>query len=227
MSIDLTDVGVLHDGFFREPAPIFQGIHGPTRPLFRWPDRRLWPLLSTAPPSAGSEVAQALAAMAAESAAVRSQGGGTVADTLAEWLSTRNVLAARQLADEAGEDGSDLKTLASLTADIVSLRKGDQGAERLRIERERLEIERERSEARMQLRFEEWLKQPGMADRICGPKLTPEQKEARMRRIFGLGTRATRVLSPDAITENRASPPHPLIHNPRSPILSDPTESDP
>lgn len=77
--------------------------------------------------------------MAAETAALRHSGGGTVADTLAEWLATRYVIAARQLADEAGEDGLDLATLAKLSADVVALRKGDHSAERLRMERERNE----------------------------------------------------------------------------------------
>jgi len=135
--------------------------------------------------------------MEAETAAIRPQDGGSVADTLAGWLATRYVVTARHLATEAGEDGMDLPTLSALTADVVALRKGDHSAERLRIERERLEIERERGEKNMQARFEEWLKQPGMAERICGPKLTPEEKEARMRQIFGLGER----VSPPKLTQ--------------------------
>ena len=132
--------------------------------------------------------------MAAETAALRHSGGGTVADTLAEWLATRYVIAARRLADDAGEDGLDLATRAKLSADVVALRKGDHSAERLR-------MERERNEQFMQARFEEWLKQPGMAERICGPKLTPEEKEARMRQIFGLGERPKRGLSAETLAE--------------------------
>lgn len=139
--------------------------------------------------------------MAAESAGLRQTGGGTVADTLAVWLSTRYVLAARKLAEQAGSEGIDLKTLSSLSADIVALRKGDHGAERLRIEREKLELERERDERRMQEKFEQWLKQPGIVERLCGPKLTPEEKETRMRQIFGLGARSKRGLSDEALAE--------------------------
>jgi len=161
--------------------------------------------LSTPHPSArgnaGSEVAEALAAMAAETAGLRQASGGTVADTLAEWLATRYVIAARDLVASAGDDGIDLATLSSLSADVVALRKGDHSAERLRMDRERLEIERERSEERMQARFEEWLKQPGIAERLCGPKLTPEEKEARLRQILGLGDRGNRGLSAEALTE--------------------------
>lgn len=139
--------------------------------------------------------------MTAETAGLRQTTGGTVADALAEWLATRYVIAARDLAAQAGEDGIDLSTLTRLTSDVVALRKGDHSAERLRVERERLEIERERSEERMEARFEQWLKQPGMVERLCGPKLTPEEKETRMRQIFGLGERVSRGLSPEAITE--------------------------
>jgi len=139
--------------------------------------------------------------MVAETAALRQPGGGTVADTLAEWLATRYVVAARALSDQAGDDGLDLPTLAKLTSDVAVLRKGDHSAERLRIERERLELERERSEQFMQARFEEWLKQPGMAERICGPQLTDEEKHARIRQIFRLGDLQPRGISADTLAE--------------------------
>lgn len=139
--------------------------------------------------------------MAAETAELRQTTGGTMADALAEWLATCYVIAVRDLAAQAGDAGIDLRTLTRLTSDVVALRKGAHSAERLRMDRERLEIERERSEERMEARFEEWLKQPGMVERICGPKRTPEEKEAQMRAIFGLGERTSRGLSPEAITE--------------------------
>ena len=58
--------------------------------------------------------------MAAETAALRQPGGGTVADTLAEWLATRYVIAVRRLAEEAGDDGLDLATLAKKSAQMWS-----------------------------------------------------------------------------------------------------------
>ena len=139
--------------------------------------------------------------MTAESAALRQAGGRTVADTLAEWLANRYVIAASNLSDQAGSEGLDLKTLSSLTADISALRAGDQGAERLRLEREKLELHRERDERRMEKKFEQWLKQPNIVDRLCGPKLSPEEKESRMRQIFGLGARSKRGLSDEALAE--------------------------
>jgi len=151
--------------------------------------------------SAQGEAAQALAAMVTETAVLRQTGSGTVADTLAEWLAIRYVMAARALADEAGDEGLDLPTLAKLTTDVVALRKGDHSAERLRIERERLEMERERSEQFMEVQFEEWLKQPGMAERICGPKLTEEEKQARIRQIFRLGDLPERGISAETLAK--------------------------
>lgn len=134
-----------------------------------------------------SEAEAALAAMAAETAGLRQAAGGSVADTVAEWLAGHYALAARQLSKDAGADGMDLETLAALARDIVALRKGDHSAARLRLETERLAREKERDESRMRARFEEWLKQPEIADRLCGQKLTPEEKEARLRQIFGMG----------------------------------------
>lgn len=152
-----------------------------------------------------SAAAQALAEMAAETEELRQPGGGTVADALAEWLATRYVLAARDLASQSEGGGMDLPALSRLTSDVLALRKGDHGAERLRMDRERLEILRERNRETMEARFAEWLRQPGMADRICGPKLTPEEKEARMRAIFGLGKSVSRGLSAEAIAEIEAA----------------------
>ena len=57
-----------------------------------------------------ADVAEALAAMAAETAVLRQATGGTVADTLAGWLATCYVTAVRQLAQAAGDDGIDLRT---------------------------------------------------------------------------------------------------------------------
>jgi len=148
-----------------------------------------------------AEAAQALAAMAAETAALRQPGGGTVADILAEWLATRYVIVVRALAEQAGDDGLDLPTLAKLTADVAALRKGDHSAERLRIERVRLELERERSEPFMQARFEEWLKQPGLVERICGPNLTEEEKHARLHQAFGLRELPKRGISSETLAE--------------------------
>ncbi len=156
---------------------------------------------SAAVSSVSSEAQVALASMAVETAGLRQAAGGSVADTVAEWLAGHYALAARQLAKEAGAGGMDLETLTALAGNIVALRKGDHSAARLRIETERLALERERDESRMRTRFEEWLKEPGIADRLCGPKLTPEERERRMRQIFNLAPLSQRGLSGEALAE--------------------------
>ena len=137
--------------------------------------------------------------MAAETRALGETVDGTIADTLARWLVARYVVSASRLAEQAGEDGLDLPTLASLSADVVALRKGDHAAERLRIERERLEMERERDAQRMQVHFEEWLKQPDILARVCDPKRRSEETTARLRELFSRAEPASRGLSTETL----------------------------
>ena len=147
------------------------------------------------------EVRQALSDMAAESAELRRAVGGPVADTLAEWLAAQYVLAARRLVRDAGEDGLDLRTLAALNRDLVALRQGDHSAARLAIDRERLELERQRTEERMRVLFEEWLAKPEVTEKLLGKSRTAEERERRLREIFGLSQPASRGLSPEALSE--------------------------
>lgn len=139
--------------------------------------------------------------MVVETSALSETVDGTIADTLACWLGARYAVTASRLAEEAGAEGLDLPTLASLTADVAALRKGDHSAERLRIERERLEMERERDAQRMQVHFEEWLKQPGIVDRICDPKRRSEETTARLRELFGRAEPANRGLSAETLAQ--------------------------
>jgi hypothetical protein len=78
----------------------------------------------------------------------------------------------------------ELRALRALCADIVELRRGDHSAARLKLEEGRLELERSKEEARVQERFEQWVKQPEIKERICGT-LSIEQREDRIREIFG------------------------------------------
>jgi hypothetical protein len=114
--------------------------------------------------------------------------GGALGDHLAI------VLAERYAAVLARWDGTphrtilqNVRVLRALCADIVELRRGDHSATRLKIEEERLELERSKDEARMQERFEQWVKQPQIKERVCG-KLSPEQRQRRLRQIFERGT---------------------------------------
>jgi hypothetical protein len=114
--------------------------------------------------------------------------GGALGDHLAI------VLAARYATVLARWDGTadrtvakNVRALRALCADIVELRRGDHSATRLKIEEDRLELERSKDEARMQERFEQWVKQPQIKERVCG-KLSPEERQRRLRQIFEHGT---------------------------------------
>ena len=90
-----------------------------------------------------AHLAQHLRELSAEVEALKAAGPESPRDTLAHWLSAHYAAAARKAAEEAGEGGMPLETLRGLTADVVSLRRGDHHAMRLKIERARLEMDRQ------------------------------------------------------------------------------------
>lgn len=120
-----------------------------------------------------------------DAAAWQAEGRPGLTDTLALWLAGRFAVATRRVAESEGEEG--WRLLRDMCGDIVELRKGDHSAERLRIERERLELEREQAEKRIREKVEAMLQDPEVKERVCGTiTLTPEEKQQRLREIFGL-----------------------------------------
>ncbi|HTB83860.1 MAG TPA: hypothetical protein VK742_09420, partial [Candidatus Sulfotelmatobacter sp.] len=110
---------------------------------------------------------------------------------LTDHLAT--VLAARYAAALAGWDGetSDdfrhkLRTLRGLCQDIVELRRGDHSGARLKMEQERLTREQEKTEEEVVAHFQKWLKNPDVRDAVCQNYVSSEERERRMRAIFGL-----------------------------------------
>jgi len=76
-----------------------------------------------------------------EAAEIAMAAGGQLADHLALWLTARIAVALRR-APCAGEDAAgQLQRLRQFVRDLVALRKGDQSAQWLRIEREKLDSE--------------------------------------------------------------------------------------
>lgn len=148
-----------------------------------------------------SETKTVLRSMIAESESLELETGRNTSDILANWLVVQYVSASNRIAQKAGDAGIDLPTLSTLATDVVALRRGDHNAARLRLESERLEIERNRSEQHMNACFEEWLKQPGIAERLCGTDLSLEERERRMREIFGLPNTGKKGLSQSALSE--------------------------
>src|ERR1017187_7620434 len=79
-----------------------------------------------------------------------------------------------------------LRVLRGLCQDIVELRRGDHSGARLKMEQERLEREREKTEEEVIAHFQRWLKNPAVRDLICQDYVSPEERERRLRGIFGL-----------------------------------------
>ncbi|MEO6741978.1 MAG: hypothetical protein ABIP20_17170, partial [Chthoniobacteraceae bacterium] len=50
-------------------------------------------------------------------------------------------------------------------------------------------------------KFDEWLKEPGIKERICGTGLSPEERERRMREIFGLPEKGRGGISKESRAE--------------------------
>ena len=104
-----------------------------------------------------------------------------------------------------------LETLRSLTADVVSLRRGDHHAMRLEIERERLEMDRRtKTETGLEEIAEQIkanpeaitaLKALEKAMNVERKNLTEEERAARIREIFGVAAPGKRGLSPETLQE--------------------------
>jgi hypothetical protein len=112
---------------------------------------------------------------------------GALADHLATVLAARYAAA---LADWQGEPTAEsrrqLRALRSLCQDIVELRRGDHSAARLKIEQERLARDRQQTEDEVVEHFKRWARNPKVRDWICCDSLSPEERERRLREIFGL-----------------------------------------
>ncbi len=163
-----------------------------------------------------SPLAQTLNELRAEVAALEDAGTEPLTDTLARFLTAHYAVAAKKAVTEM--DGAlDLKTLRTLTADVVALRQGDHSALRLRQEREWRDLERERwTEKRKELinagldaLAEEVRDKPAaraafdtlrqIVQPAAGERLSEEERAERIREIFGMPRR--QGLSPEALAE--------------------------
>jgi hypothetical protein len=108
------------------------------------------------------------------------------------------------------------KRLAAITTvlwrgvaqDAVELRRGGHSAERLKMERERLEREREKTEEEIIEHFKRWVRNPAVRDWVCQAWVTPEERERRMREIFGLEPKAEEETSPEGEPESDSIRPN-------------------
>lgn len=112
---------------------------------------------------------------------------GSLSDHLAPWIASRYAMATSQLAGES-DGGLDWDRLRAFCRDLASLRRCDHSQEWLRIERERLELHRLEQKHNLEKQFLKWVKNnPEKIPRTPEPPpLTPEEKQIRMKQIFGL-----------------------------------------
>lgn len=138
---------------------------------------------------------------------------GAMADHLAIVLTSRYVAALAEWdGDLEGGNGQKLRVLRALCQDVVELRRGDHSAARLKLEQARVEAGREQTEEELLEHFERWAKNPTVRAAICGGCVSPEDRERRLREIFGLPPLAA---SPQA-GEKAGQESNPIQPNPTS-----------
>jgi hypothetical protein len=130
-------------------------------------------------------------------------GATPLADQMAVWLTARILVAVQKLAEKDHEEELDLKDLRELWHDVVAVRRGDHSRERLKMEQERLEREREKTEEEVVAHFELWAKNPVVREWILEDWISPEERRARIREIYGLPPES-RV---EAVPPRRKQPP--------------------
>ena len=125
--------------------------------------------------------------LSAEADDLKVASGEPLSDKLGLWLAARYAVATRKLADE-NHGELDWQRLRELCSDVVALRRGDHSAARLKMEQARLDRERDETEEEAVAHFQRWAKNPAVREMICGHCVSPEERERRLRAIFGLPT---------------------------------------
>ena len=146
-------------------------------------------------------LAEHLRALDAEVAGLKEAGLDGLTDKLAGLLSAHYAGAASRAAEEAGRAGLSLETLHSLATNIVALRKGDQSAARLQLEREWIEIERQRARERSEAYCVAWARDPANQNKIRPSTLSEEERARRIREIFKMPEPPKAGLSPEGLAE--------------------------
>jgi hypothetical protein len=143
-------------------------------------------------------------------------GKGALADNLAAWMIGRYIVATRKLL-ENGDDPEVWKLTREICHDLVALRRGDHGAEWLRIERERLKLQRKKQHS-----DREKLKQEILKENPPPEVLSDEEKERRWNQIFGISPESHSLYggrSPFDPTPDPAGPPAPPPEAARPPAV--------
>ena len=135
--------------------------------------------------------------LAADASELTQATDGRLTDHLATALAARYAAALANWNGEMTEElRRQLRALRSLCQDIVELRRGDHSGARLSLEQERLQREREKTEEEVLEHFQRWAKNPQVRDWICQDWASPDERERRMREIFGLAPKTPGEAAP-------------------------------
>ncbi len=125
--------------------------------------------------------------LAADAGEISAAAEGSLADHLAMTLVARYAGLMSGWDGEANDEfRRKLRALRSLSQDIVELRRGDHSAAQLKLEQDQLAEKQEWSEEELVTRFLRWAKNSKVREQICEKCLSPEEKERRLRQVFGL-----------------------------------------
>jgi AAA+ ATPase superfamily predicted ATPase len=145
--------------------------------------------------------------LAADAVEITAATEGKLTDHLATVLAVRYASALAGWNGEVTEEfRRKLRALRGLCQDIVELRRGDHSGTRLKMEQERLEREREKTEEEIIARFQRWLKNPAVRDLVCQDYVSPEEREHRIREIFGLPPKTPEEAAAAAPESNPVKP---------------------
>jgi hypothetical protein len=106
-----------------------------------------WKLAGYRDWEAQQEALEAVRRFGSDAAEISQATGGQLADHLALWMTARIAVALQQPPADGEDAASQLQKLRHLCADLVALRKGDQNAQWLRIERDKMELQLKKSGA--------------------------------------------------------------------------------
>jgi hypothetical protein len=153
--------------------------------------------------------------LAAETGELSPADAPPLADQMAGWVTVRYLMAMRKLVENSAGGEPDLKTLREFLHDVVAVRRGDHSGARLKIEQERLEREREKTEEEVIAHFQGWLEKPAVRDLVSQNWISPEERERRLREIFGRAPRSSEPPESAAPGGDGSNPVKPGQTNPR------------
>jgi len=142
--------------------------------------------------------------LAADANEITAATDGRLTDHLATVLAVRYASALAGWNGEVTDEfRKKLRAMRGLCQDIVELRRGDHSGARLKMEQDRFGREQEKTEEEVVAHFQRWLKNPEVRDVVCQDYVSPQERQRRMREIFGLEPLAT---TPAAEESNPVKP---------------------